>query len=169
MSTETIEKRQKVVMALGIATIILFSANLLAVLAKHFWPDKGLPFMTEQEVTVEAPSHYEYEVYVRHERPHEHRKHRIVVRTPSAVSHFVVDELDRDIADMEKAAVRLERELTMELESVMQLEGIMELESIPELETVLQLKSAMRELEIDLQDVTDRAQRRSNSSPSSDT
>ena len=145
MSTDTSERRQKVVMALGIATIILFSANLLTVLAKHFWPEKSLPFMTEQEVTADAPSHFEYKVHVFHERPREHRKHRVIVRTPSAVSHIVVDELDRDIADMEEAAARLKRELSTEIEST------------------------MRELEIQLQEATEHMPRHRVSTPASDT
>jgi len=136
MSTDTSERRQKVVMALGIATIILFSANLLTVLAKHFWPEKGLPFMTEQEVAVEAPNRFEYRVQVYHERPHEHKRHRVIVKTPSTAPQIIVDghlleghvspaevivldELDREIAEMESAAQRLEQELSIELQSTM--------------------------------------------------
>lgn len=117
MSTDTSERRHKVVMALGIATIILFSANLLTVLAKHFLPEKHLPFLTEQEVAMEAPSSFEYEVHVYSERPSEHHNHRVIVRAPNAVSHIVLDELDQEITEIEAAAALLERELSTELES----------------------------------------------------
>ena len=145
MSTDTSERRQKVVMALGIATIILFSANLLTVLAKHFWPEKNLPFLTEQEVAVEAPNSFEYEVRVYAERPHDHRKHRVIIKAPDAVSHIVVDELDREIAEMEAAAERLERELSVELES------------------------SMRHLEIQLQEAKEHMARRQRQADASDT
>lgn len=150
MSTDTSERRQKVVMALGIATIILFSANLLTVLAKHFWPEQNLPFVSEQEVAVEAPNQFEYEVRVYADRPHEHRKHRVIIRAPKvrvsdAVSHIVVDELDRDIAEMEAAAERLERELSIELES------------------------SMRQLELQLQEAKEHMARRQAQAEASDT
>ena len=145
MSTDTSERRQKVVMALGIATIILFSANLLTVLAKHFWPEKNLPFLTEQEVAVEAPNSFEYEVRVYAERPHDHRKHRVIIKAPNAVSHIVVDELDREIAEMEAAAERLERELSVELES------------------------SMRHLELQLQEAKEHMARRQRQADASDT
>ena len=115
MSTDTTGRRQKVVMALGIATIILFSANLLTVLAKHFWPDHGLPFLTQQEVAVAESPHAVFEYRVQADR-HDHKhKHRVVIRTPSAVSEIHFDQLDRDIADMEQAARRLEREINREM------------------------------------------------------
>jgi hypothetical protein len=115
MSTDETGRRQKVVMALGIATIILFSANLLTVLAKHFWPDNGLPFLTQQEVAVADSPHAVYEYRVQADR-HDHKhKHRVVIRTPSAVSEIHIDQLDRDIAEMEQAARRLEREINREM------------------------------------------------------
>jgi len=114
-SADNAERRQKMVMALGIATIILFSANLLTVLATHFWPGDGLPFLSKQEVVVaEAPaSHFEFRVHSDHDRLH--HKHRIIVRAPESVSTIHFDELDRDIAAMEAAAERLEREIALEL------------------------------------------------------
>jgi len=119
MSTDTSERREKVVMALGIATIILFSANLLSVLAKHFWPEKPLPFLTEQEVAVDAPDTFEYEVRLFSKRPREHRTHRVIVRAPNVVSHIEVDELDQEIFEIEAAAALLNRELSVELERSM--------------------------------------------------
>lgn len=113
MSTDQSDRRQKIVMALGIATIILFSANLLTVLAHHFWPESGLkvPFLSENVAEADV-----WEVNV-HEAPH--HKHHFVIRTPDAASYVEldvnVDELDRDIARMERDARRLEREINREL------------------------------------------------------
>ena len=56
-----------------------------------------------------------------------------------------MDELDRDIADMEEAAARLKRELSTEIEST------------------------MRELEIQLQEATEHMPRHRVSTPASDT
>lgn len=127
MSTDETSRRQRVVMALGIATIILFSANLLTVLAKHFWPDHSLPFLSKQEVVVaEAPMAH-FEVRIDGDRSAQRYRHRIVLRAPHGVSTIHLDELDRDIADMEAAANRLERELNQELSAVNS-ENIMRLE-----------------------------------------
>lgn len=118
MSTDETGRRQKVVMALGIATIILFSANLLTVLAKHFLPDHGLPFLSKQEVVIaEAPvARYEFRVHSEHADRNDHRhKHRIILNAPSGVSTIYMDELDRDIAKLEEAARRLEREVSQEM------------------------------------------------------
>ena len=41
MATDNPERRNRIVMALGIATIVSFSANLLTALAKHFWPEQA--------------------------------------------------------------------------------------------------------------------------------
>jgi len=41
MATENPDRRQKIVMGLGIVTILLLSANLLTSAAKHFWPTWG--------------------------------------------------------------------------------------------------------------------------------
>ena len=115
MSSDKAEKRQKLVMALGIAAIILFSANLLTVLATHFWPGDGLPFLSKQEVVAaEAPvSHFAF--HVQGNRDRIRHKHTFVVRAPESVSTIHFDALDRDIAAMEAAAERLEREIALEL------------------------------------------------------
>ena len=116
MSTDQSPRRQKIVMALGIATIILFSANLLTVLAHHFWPESGLkvPFLSESVAEAEADAVWEVNV---HEAPH--HKHHFVIRGPEVSSYVAlemnVDELDRDIARMERDARRLEREINREL------------------------------------------------------
>jgi len=122
MSTENTGRRQKLVMALGIATIILFSANLLSVLVKHFWPDKAeyTLFTAERADAVEtaphaeAQFHYKFDVDVdtRHAR---HKKHRIVMRLSDCEGHSHDDALDAEIAEMEAAASRLQRELSREL------------------------------------------------------
>ncbi len=124
MSTENTGRRQKLVMALGIATIILFSANLLSVLVKHFWPDKAeyALFTSERADAVEvaplAETQFRYEIKVDADRRHaRHKKHRIVMRFPNHASHAHGDALDAEIAEMEEAASRLERELSRELDS----------------------------------------------------
>ena len=149
-SSDPTERRQKIVMALGIATIILFSANLLTVLAHHFWPESGIkvPFLSEQAdvaeavVVSEGDAIWEFNV---HRAPH--HKHRVIVRHPHRVQTFsfngdaveaegfqihmkemLADELDRELAEMELHAQQLESEFEsiqmQEIESVIQMEEL---------------------------------------------
>jgi len=114
MSAEPSERRQRIVMALGIATIILFSANLLTVLAHHFWPENGFNrFQTEELAVADAPIVTDIHVDVDVER-HPFHKKRVIVRFPKHGS-IHMDELDRELADMERAARDLEREIDREL------------------------------------------------------
>ncbi len=114
MSTDTSGRRQKVVMALGIATIVLFSANLLTVLAKHFWPDNGLPFLSKQEVVVAEAPHAAYEVAIVEGIRNHQRKHHVIVHVPDVQAVVELDALDRQLAEMEQATRLLEVRLNRE-------------------------------------------------------
>jgi len=126
MSTDDTSRRSRLVMALGIATIILFSANLLSVLVKHFWPDKAeyALFTSSEDAEFELAPLAEYEVRLDVDtRRAARRKHRVVMRFPkhrthdSSDRHSHGDALDSEIAEMEEAAQRLARELNHELSS----------------------------------------------------
>ena len=141
MSTDQPGRNQKVVMVLGIAAIILFSANLLSAVVKHFWPDFG--FNKTEHVLVEAAplaDIHEFEltpfaelhkievahagdVHVIH-RPN--RKHRIVIRksdrsaAPTRIEFDMDLNLEEDLsrleAEIEAEMADLEREISYEIE-----------------------------------------------------
>ena len=78
------ERREKVVMALGLVAIILFSANLMAMVARHFWPN--MPIIGEprtEEIVVESL----------HLAPH-------------VVWEVQTDELERDLRRLEYRIAR---------------------------------------------------------------
>jgi hypothetical protein len=121
MATENTDRREKIVMGLGIVTIILFSANLLTAVANYFWPNHSLPLIhsTMSEVQVERG------VYELHIRQSPHRRHRIVMR--DLVSKLEIDvesemdvEFERELARLERSiereTERMTRELTIHLE-----------------------------------------------------
>ena len=109
MSTDQPGRQQKVVMVLGIAAIILFSANLFSAVLQHFWPNSSPP--EQNHVMVElAP----------------HRPHRIVIRHRNRASatpdiKFDIDlelkhEMQRLEADIASEMAEFEKELSFELE-----------------------------------------------------
>lgn len=115
MSTDNSDRRSRLVMALGVVTIILFSANLLSVLAKHFWPDQSeVAFFESRAIAEDAVSagNVEIDIDVRGDAL---RKHRIVMRFPKQSARVHSDGIDAEIADMERAARRIEMELNREL------------------------------------------------------
>ncbi len=127
MATDNSERRNRVVMALGIATIVLFSANLLTAVAKHFWPEQAnfTMFSATQEADTDALTEWEVDcdtdmeiIVDRSIRHSPRRSHRFVMRLPRHRSHSHDTDLDREIAEMESAARRLERELSRELRTM---------------------------------------------------
>jgi hypothetical protein len=120
-SADPSERRQKVVMALGIVTIILFSANLLTVLAHHFWPDADwhVPFLKETET---AAASWRIDV---HSAPQ--HEHVFVFRQHGAAPNVVVQgnqhAIEMDLADLERQTRRMQRDLERELAAV-HIEGI---------------------------------------------
>lgn len=127
MATDNSERRNRIVMALGIATIVLFSANLLTALAKQFWPEQAnfTMFSATREADTDALAEWEdncdtdIEIIVgRSIQYSPRRSHRFVVRLPRHRSHSHETDLDREIAEMESAARRLERELSRELRTM---------------------------------------------------
>ncbi|MDA0378231.1 MAG: hypothetical protein O2899_01970 [Bacteroidetes bacterium] len=118
-SSDASERRQKVVMALGIATIVLFSANLLTVLAQHFWPENSwrIPLLAEQESAVETAAFWQVDVQAapRH-------RHRVVIHRPAVAPEVIVDldvrSIERELAKVERQTQRLELELQRELSSI---------------------------------------------------
>lgn len=119
MATKNPERREKIVMLLGIAAIILFSANLLSMLAKHFWPDYAIPLLhaTKTEVVEFAPRP---QIHILHAQ---HMRHRIVFyeRNISESNHehirWDIDlELERIGRELERSALQLDGELSLEVE-----------------------------------------------------
>ncbi len=98
-------RREKVVMGLGILAILLLSANITAVVARHFWPDLPLFGRTsETTAVVEAPAmHGLIEIEV----PDVHRLVRIHRHSAPTSWEFNTDELERDLRKLE---ARIERE-----------------------------------------------------------
>ena len=116
MSNDQPGRRQKVVMVLGIAAIILFSANLLTALAHHFWPNLAFNTENTQSVAELAPLadvHALAEVRVEH-RPH--RRHKIVIRHRADRPPVVATEefgLDIDLSlEIAQLQAEIERELS---------------------------------------------------------
>ena len=64
MSTDQPGRQQKVVMVLGIAAIILFSANLFSAVLQHFWPNSSPP--EQDHVMVELAPHRPHRIVIRH-------------------------------------------------------------------------------------------------------
>lgn len=110
--TDKAVRREKIVMALGIATIILFSANLLTMVARHVWPDFrfGSLFGVEQmDAVSEVDGEHTVHVFVnRHGDGHE--AHRFVIRLNGADVHYHARDSFRETAD------RIESELRVEME-----------------------------------------------------
>ncbi len=104
-------RREKVVMGLGILAILLLSANITAVVARHFWPDLPLFGGTSDAMAVvEAPTvHSLVEIEV----PDVHRLVRIHRHSAPSSWEFNTDDLERDLrkleARIERETARLER------------------------------------------------------------
>ncbi len=157
MATDNSERRNRIVMALGIATIVLFSANLLTALANHFWPEKAnfTMFSATQEADTDALVEWEVDcdtdmeiVVDRSIRHSPRRLHRFVMRLPRHRSHSHDTDLDREIAEMESAARCLERELSRELRT-MQTEEI-RFGAVRAIELEATIREALNEMESEL-------------------
>lgn len=120
------DRRSRLVTALGIATVVLFSANLLAMITKHVWPgvsEKAL-FHAQDEAVAEAGDHdIEFhalsEFNHRHRHSHKRSPHRIIIRKPhAATGTFSFDsksfeaDLNRLERDMEREMVLLNRDFS---------------------------------------------------------
>ena len=124
------ERSNKVVMGLGIATVVLLSANLIAVLVQRVWPklqDLALVQSLTQtdEIAPAAETAWDAETVTIHIRrlPHEHT----IVRLSPKISwqhrcrapHFETEldtrldiDLERLERDIERETSRIERELS---------------------------------------------------------
>lgn len=110
---EKAARREKIVMALGIAAVILFSANLLTMVARHFWPDLPL-FGGNKNVAVGEFETMElsgddHAVHVFLNRQgHEHGAHGYVIRLNGEDVHVHARDAFRDAADRIESELRIE-------------------------------------------------------------
>lgn len=127
MSSSTRPDRpSRLVMGLGIATIVLFSVNLLAMLSQRVWPklqDMEL-FQSETAVEEVAPlvelrgeTHNRHTVYsfVANKwkrRCRKHRRHHSVFSYDVEIEHSLDSDLDRLEREIEREMNRLEGELS---------------------------------------------------------
>ncbi|NNF03548.1 MAG: hypothetical protein HKN17_03695 [Rhodothermales bacterium] len=104
--TDKAARREKIVMALGIAAVILFSANLLTMIARHFWPDlrfeslfaPGGNAAVSEVDTMEAPDcDRAVHVFVKR-HGHEKGTHRFVIGMDArAAYHEAADRIDAEL------------------------------------------------------------------------
>ena len=119
--TDKTARREKIVMALGLVAIILFSANLLTMIARHFWPDyriespfavEAQPVVTEVEAVATAESEDRrrtVHVFVnRHEQSD--GAHRFVFRLNGEDFHVHARDSFRETADRIESDLRVEME-----------------------------------------------------------
>lgn len=127
MSSSTRPDRpSRLVMGLGIATIVLFSVNLLAMLSQRVWPklqDMEL-FQSETAVEEVAPlvelhgeTHNRHTVYSFvtnkwRKRCRKHRRHHSVFSYDLEIEHSLDSDLDRLEREIEREMNRLEGELS---------------------------------------------------------
>lgn len=78
------ERREKVVMALGLVAILLFSANLMAMVARHFWPNMPIIGEPRTEEVIVASFHH----------------------APHVVWEVQTDQLERDLRRLEYRIAR---------------------------------------------------------------
>ena len=118
--SEKADRRSRLVMALGIAAVILFSANLLAMVAKHIWPDlrELAIFGAETEAVVEVPEHtIEFHAFSEfdHKHRHSHKRtpHRIIIRRPHSASGTITFDSKSFEADLNRLERDMEREMAL--------------------------------------------------------
>jgi len=116
--TDKAVRREKIVMALGIAAIILFSANLLTMVARHFWPDFRFESLfaagnrqavTEVETLHEVTDDHAVHVFVKRHR-HRDGEQRFVIRMDGETLHLDAREAFREKAADVEADLRAEME-----------------------------------------------------------
>jgi hypothetical protein len=131
-SSSSPDKPNRLVVALGIATIVLFSANLLSMISQRVWPKlQSLSGVSEQEQVDEATPLTEHRIwtYKRQESPRVYtlqtikRKKKCYRRHDhSAVTDFDFDfdfDIDSDVdfeEDLESDMNRLERDIEREMQ-----------------------------------------------------
>ncbi|MDA1028216.1 MAG: hypothetical protein O3B41_04080 [Bacteroidetes bacterium] len=117
MASDTTDRREKMVMGLGIITIILFSANLMTAVANYFWPNYSLPWTERQDIDFAEDEEGILELHFV-EAPH--YKHRMVIRhriyAPEVnVEVFSDEDIEREVAELERT-IRMEvNRLTSEI------------------------------------------------------
>lgn len=116
--TDKAVRREKIVMALGIAAIILFSANLLTMVARHIWPDFRFesliaadcgPDAFQVEAIREASDDHAVHVFVNRWK-HDNGTQKFVVRLNG--SDLQADDLEA----FTDAADRIESDLRAEMD-----------------------------------------------------
>lgn len=116
--TDKAVRREKIVMALGIAAIILFSANLLTMIARHFWPDYRFESLfgadhqraqTDIDLQQRAIPGDEVHVFVRRHRQHD-GEHKFVFQLNGENVHFEARKAFREKAANVEADLRAEME-----------------------------------------------------------
>lgn len=111
MASDTTDRREKMVMGLGIITIILFSANLMTAVANYFWPNYSLPWTQRQNVDlveVEEGIHELHFVEALHDG------HRMVFRHRFHAPEVHVEVYSDEV--VEQGLAELERSINMEAE-----------------------------------------------------
>lgn len=115
--TDKAVRREKIVMALGIIAVFLFSANLLTMIARHVWPDfrfeslfvEGFdPAVTGVE-TMETTYDHAVHVYVNRWKHHD-GEHRFMIRMNDHDLRLDAREAFRETADHVEADLRAEME-----------------------------------------------------------
>lgn len=132
MATEQPDRRQKIVMGLGIITILLVSANLLTAVVKHFWPGASL----QDNVMVYEIADVAPEVNT-HVIVHGKRHKRFLIKRPAVApniefdfefNHEVDQNIDQELAELEREieahVSQLNNKLTIELKR-MELEKVL--------------------------------------------
>ncbi|MEQ9105471.1 MAG: hypothetical protein RIE53_12345 [Rhodothermales bacterium] len=92
-------RREKVVMGLGILAILLLSANITAVVARHFWPDLPLFGRTTEAMAIAEVPAIPHLVEI--EVPDVHRLIRIHRHSAPSSWEFNTDDLERDLRKLE--------------------------------------------------------------------
>ncbi|GMQ82309.1 MAG: hypothetical protein BMS9Abin05_1757 [Rhodothermia bacterium] len=127
MSSSTHPDRpNRLVMGLGIATVVLFSVNLLAMLSQRVWPKLQNMELFESESAVEevAPfvemhgeaqngtAIYSFVTRKRRKRCSEHRRHHGVFSYDVEIGHSLDSDLDRLEREIRREMDRLNVELS---------------------------------------------------------
>jgi hypothetical protein len=100
-------RREKVVMGLGILAILLLSANITAVVARHFWPDLPLFGRTTETLAIaEVPAVPGVPGLIEIEVPDVHRLVRIHRHAAPSTWEFHTDDLERDLRKLEARIAR---------------------------------------------------------------
>jgi len=123
--SEKADRRSRIVMALGIATVILFSANLLAMVAKHFWPDLRETALFRSETAKEEVAEVQEHVFEFHSfADADHKRHRYRVRRPSRIiiqkPHVVSGAITLEHGKMSQKLQELRHELDLRANTIRQ-------------------------------------------------